>query len=83
VTDDIVTRLRAWILCYRADTDISLDLAKAAAEIERLRKERDEARDIACDMFARRSTVNRLAKARWYARHMGWDCFKEVTDGRW
>lgn len=37
MNNDIVDRLRAWIPCYRADTDIAIDMAKAADEIERLR----------------------------------------------
>lgn len=81
MSDDIVARLRVyakarieggWATVFRAD------LHAAADEIERLRKERDEARVIACDMFARRCTANRLTKARSYAQHMGWDCFKEA-----
>jgi hypothetical protein len=39
VSDDIVTRLRGWIPCYRADTDVAVDIANAADEIERLRLE--------------------------------------------
>jgi hypothetical protein len=38
MSDDIVTRLRGWIPCYRADTDVAVDIANAADEIERLRK---------------------------------------------
>lgn len=45
MTDDIVARLRAWIPCYRADTDIAVDMAAAADEIERLRKELGQVSD--------------------------------------
>ena len=37
MTDDIVARLRAWVPCYRSDTDIAIDMTAAADEIERLR----------------------------------------------
>lgn len=76
---DIVERLRhdAFVCHVGGLPRESKLLHDAADEIERLRKERDEARGIACDMFARRCTANRLTKARSYAQHMGWDCFKE------
>lgn len=46
MSDDIVARLRAWIPCYRADTDVAVDIANAADEIERLRKEREAYRTL-------------------------------------
>jgi hypothetical protein len=33
---DIVARLRAWVLCYRSDSDVAVDMAASADEIERL-----------------------------------------------
>lgn len=45
MTDDIVARLRAWVPCYRSDTDIALDMTAAADEIERLRLEISIPRD--------------------------------------
>ena len=66
MSDDIVARMRAWVLCYRTDTDIALDLTAAADEIERLHRdyscicsemrrmmeERDEARRLFCELDA-------------------------------
>lgn len=37
--DDIVARLRAWIPCYREDTDVAIDIAAAADRIEQLQAE--------------------------------------------
>lgn len=53
MNNDIVARLRAWIPCYRADTDVAIDIAAAANEIERLRKELDT-RIAMCDMRSER-----------------------------
>lgn len=41
--NDIVARLRGWIPCYRADSDVAVDIANAADEIERLRNDLDGA----------------------------------------
>lgn len=53
-------------------------------EIERLRKERDEARQIACN---REAELNRMmfdnpkySDSEAIAAQRGWDCFKENTD---
>ena len=91
MSDDIVTRLRlyanasidgGWASVFRSDLSIAADeierLRELSGDAGQLRKERDEAREIACYMFARRNTVNRLTKARSYAQHMGWDCFQEA-----
>ena len=76
MSDDIVARLR--------DADggygFRAIVREAADEIERLRKERDEARHRACDLVARRCGVNRLKRKILYAQHMGWDLFKEEDE---
>ena len=69
---DIVARLRVyanasidggWASVFRADLNIAAD------EIERLRKERDEARRYACDN-------NPFGLSQWQlAKIKGWDCF--------
>lgn len=76
---DIVTRLRG-IDCNRGDVH------DAADEIERLRKERDAARQDLCYIEAAdRSTgddavpyTDSLPKD--IAEEWGWDCFKEITN---
>jgi hypothetical protein len=68
---DIVTQLRANSECLAP----SIMLA-AAAEIERLREERDEARQMYCKMTSR----DNVESARYIADRHGWDCFKE--DGK-
>ena len=68
MSDDIVARLR------RIGT-IS-DCEAAADEIERLRKERDEARRLVCyDDWLYKPGMS----ARKIAAERGWDCFKENT----
>ena len=87
MTDDIVARLRAWIPCYRADTDVAVDIANAADEIELLRTERDEARRSVCEMSIQLGGVFRrvggktveVTTAEGCAEIMRWDCFKENT----
>ena len=70
---DIVPRLRDHI--NRDDNDI----AEAAAYIERLRAERDEARLIACEMEERvgcdDSGCPKNGLARDHAKRRGWDCY--------
>lgn len=66
---DIVSRLRDHT--NRDDNDI----AEAAAYIERLRAERDEARREVC----RHVFLNGGVTPQQYAQAMGWDCFKENT----
>ena len=51
-------------------------LREAAYEIERLRAERDEARQMYCKMTSR----DNVESARYIADRHGWDCFKE--DGK-
>ena len=53
---------------------------EAADEIERLRKERDEARRKICEMEAE-CIVYPPCSPQQYAVRMGWDCFKENSDG--
>lgn len=74
MTDDIVYRLRnkrpTYVLAWQA-----------ADEIERLRKERDEARREACAFVTGRYrkdcvTLDRMAAIA-EAWQRGWDCFKE------
>ena len=80
----------------RASEDINLSLAlrqscrAANDEIERLRKERDEARRRVCEdaikhgrVYRRvgRDTV-RCETSSEVAEMMGWDCFKEDADER-
>jgi len=80
---DIVPRLRDHI--NRDDNDI----AEAAAYIERLRAERDEARRSCCEYAAivdGADTTEGMESGRFYEIAMkymkdrGWDCFKE--DGK-
>ena len=56
----------------------------AAAEIERLRAERDEARRMACEkeetLGCDERGVPRNGSARDHAKQRGWDCFKENTN---
>ena len=69
---DIVTQLRTNSECLAP----SIMLA-AADEIERIRAERDEARREICRMVFASGGI-RPAE---YARTIGWDCFKENTNG--
>jgi arginine/lysine/ornithine decarboxylase len=50
-------------------------------EIERIRKERDEARQLYCE---RMSEISRQqdCTAQWFAEEMNWDCFKDASDDR-
>ena len=67
----IVERLRVWSDNAKEQdvTEIVVGLCQAADEIERLRKERDEARREVCEL--------KLVNAYDYATDRGWDCFKE------
>jgi uncharacterized coiled-coil DUF342 family protein len=69
---DIVVRLRSWTEGIYHDVDS--ELLEAADEIERLRKERDEARREVCELQA--AEANRLSSA---VRLKGWICFEEKT----
>jgi hypothetical protein len=78
-TEDIVERLRAWastICSIRGDATPgrkSQMVREAAAEIERLRAERDEARWRLCKVVG----DNRDMWGEDVAKEYGWDCFKE------
>lgn len=60
------------------------DIECAIKEIERLRKERDEAQRIACKMEERLgcddSGCPKNGLAHDHAKRRGWDCFKENID---
>ena len=77
--DDIVTRLRA---VFHNDRSVELMNREAADEIERLRKERDEARREVCelrtDIGFSRPIASHIVE---FAASRGWDCFKEDTNG--
>jgi hypothetical protein len=82
VSDDITTRLRRDCMSLIAD--------EAADEIERLRKERDEARRSCCEFAAMVDSADTVVMyvdsnrfheiAMRYMKSRGWDCFKE--DGK-
>lgn len=57
---------------WRNDVDLCAD---AADEIDRLRAERDEARQEVCNL--RPSVCLGSQTAAEFAKHRGWDCFKE------
>jgi len=71
---DIVEYLRRNAAFNYKDTYIA-----AADEIERLRKERDEARREVCSMNETGLRMNASDKKR-EAKRRGWDCFKEKTN---
>lgn len=73
MTDDIVTRLRGSDGGYY----MRQMFTEAADEIERLRKERDEARREVCE-----ADTDTHGGALLEAERRGWDCFRENTDGR-
>jgi hypothetical protein len=81
MTDDIVVRLRRDCMSLIAD--------EAAAYIERLRAERDEARRSCCEYAAivdGADTTEGMESGRFYEIAMkymkdrGWDCFKESDE---
>ena len=72
IRKDITERLR--------DRD-NHDCIEAANEIERLRRERDEARREVCRDEAYRPSPSPPCTANQVADRRGWDCFKENTDG--
>ena len=82
--DDILRRLR------NAPWTTADDCNAAASEIERLRKERDEARRAACKGEAiirlQRNRVHRdseevVRMTKEISVERGWDCYKENTNG--
>jgi hypothetical protein len=80
VTDDIVARLRVWSRWLEErvpDSAVGDDLCAAADEIERLRVERDEARQRLCKVVG----DNRDMWGEDVAKEYGWDCFKGADDG--
>ena len=80
MTVDIVDELRIW--SYWLDEHCPdagkapIELLRAAKEIERLRKERDEARREVCEWVA----LQTKRTAREVADGRCWDCFKGATD---
>lgn len=75
--DDTVNRLRIWADGMEKQTNVvvSVLMTEAADEIERLRKERDEARMDICELIAYNGRTPEDM-----ARERGWDCFKEDTE---
>jgi hypothetical protein len=78
---DIVAKLHE-LMCSEAgckDLRVSMTAKLAIYEIEKLRKERDEARREICHVFEtglfRDERMSRTAKS--IATERGWDCFKE------
>ena len=94
--EDIVTTLRRnalYIPTSRINSfgrpQIGFELTSfnliAAAEIERLRSERDEARRMYCEeafchRFNERGGEATIIDSRQIAHSMGWDCFKEGSN---
>lgn len=74
--NDIVERLRG-----NYSSPMALE---AAAEIERLRAERDLARVEVCNRAVRMKVIPSrvLSCPKAYAKERGWDCYKEATDGK-
>jgi len=79
MSDDIVARIRmyanasidgGWATVFRSDLNIAAD------EIERLRKERDEARQRLCKVVG----DNRDMWGEDVAKEYGWDCFKKEDE---
>jgi len=73
---DIVTRLRAVL---HNDRSVELMNREAADEIEKLRKERDEARREVCQ-FRSTSYPHDMKEVYEIADSRGWDCYKENTN---
>ncbi len=66
------------------NAELEMQIDEANVEVERLRKERDEARRMVCEkeetLGCDERGVPRNGSARDHAKRMGWDCFKENTD---
>ena len=75
---DIVSELRAW-------RKIGADsvMGRAADEIERLRKERDEARREVCIRLGWHFQIVAELEARTDDKHHTWDRFKEAAYRKW
>jgi len=76
MTNDIVARLRGSLL---PDDTVSSIRDEAAAEIERLRKERDEARCEVCEWVSLHIRSNEKSP-RLIAIQRGWNCFSDSND---
>ena len=86
--DDILERLRKlWVHRVGTDDDLVSIYREAAAEIERLREERDEAQRNLCFIEAANLSFGpdgvpyHPSVAHKIAENYGWDCFKDYTDG--
>jgi hypothetical protein len=82
MNDEMVKRLRLWAenMHGQKSSVIAVVMAEAADEIERLRKERDEARRMWCEAapVGNSLSVDDMdRRARAEAKRRGWDCFKE------
>ena len=75
---DIVSELRAW---QKIDADSVV--GRAADEIERLRKERDEARREVCIRLGWHFQIVAELEARTDDKHHTWDRFKEAAYRKW
>jgi hypothetical protein len=81
VNEDIIETLRS-IQCSDVacgNLRVAMGLKLAIYEIERLRKERDEARRIACLQSCMGDDEPREWSPEDFAKQQGWDCFKENT----
>lgn len=80
MSDDIVARLRQLQRVFGDPTSLA---GMAADEIERLRKERDEARRELCMMRAPRNNAGVVTDADFeaYALNRGWNCFEIDAEG--
>jgi hypothetical protein len=76
--DDIVPRLRLWAEGVQNQKAVVLAVAitEAADEIERLRKERDEARRMYCGRVSRDVPLDAFD----IAKNHGWDCFPQEDE---
>ena len=82
---DIVTLLRAWSrgAAEQGVAEVTDGLLAAADKIERLRKERDEARRELCMMRAPRNNADAATDSDFeaYALNRGWNCFEIDDEG--
>ena len=60
--------------------DVIQTLSEAYVEISRLERERDEARREVCKAESS-GRIGRRCTPQEYAKLMGWDCYKENTNG--